>query len=161
MGMATAAVGLFHIMAVPHEQYPADSNEELIIWGGASLVGASAVQIACVLGWKVLATASPQHHKWLRKLWATQIFDYHGPKVVAKIGQAARDGGLVVHSTFDAISEGSTHDLVSEALKAAGSLGRKIATVLWLPEGKPEPEGVENDLKVGIRLASDLKDLGR
>lgn len=105
-------------------------DEALIIWGGASSVGASAVQIACVLGWKVLATTSPQHHYWLRKLGATEIFDYHDPEVVAKIGQAAREQGLVVHSAFDAISESITLDLVPEALKAAGGLGGKIATVL-------------------------------
>ncbi len=114
-----------------------------------------------VLDWKVLATASPQHHDWLRKLGATEIFDHRDPNVVAKIGQAAKDRGLVVRRAFDTISEGSTLDLVPQALKAAGGLGGKIATVLFLPEGKPEPEGVEIGLTVAMRHASDLKDLGR
>ena len=161
MGMAAAAVALFHVLAVPREQHPADSNEALIVWGAASSVGASAVQIARVFGWKILATASPQHHDWLRKLGATEIFDYRDPEVVAKIGQAAKDRGLVVRRALDPISAGSTLDLVPEALNAAGGSGGKIATVVPRPVGKPEPEGVEIGLSAAVRHATDLKELGR
>ena len=128
MGMAAAAVSLFHVLAVPREQYLADSNEALIIWGRRLVSRRSAVQIARVFGWKILATVSPQHHEWLRKLGATEIFDYRDPEVMAKIRQAAKDRGLVVRRVLDSISAGSTR--VPEALNnVAGGSGGKIATV--------------------------------
>ena len=161
MGMAAAAVALFHVLAVPREQYPVDSNEALIIWGAASSVGASAVQIARAFGWKILATASPQHHEWLRKLGVTELFDYHDPEVVAKIGQAVKDRGLVVRRALDPISIDSTLDLVPKALNAAGGLGGKIAILVPRPADKPEPESVEIGLSAASRHATDLKELGR
>lgn len=126
MGMAAAAVALFHILAMPREQHPANSNEALIIWGAASSVGASAVQIARVFGWKILATASPQHHDWLRKLGATEIFDYHDSEIVARIGQAAKDRGLVVHRAFDPISGGVSAAQEAFDLLKAGVSGKKL-----------------------------------
>ncbi len=161
MGMAAAAVALFDVLAVPREQHPVDSNEALIIWGAASSVGSSAVQIARVLGWKIIATASPQHHEWLRKLGVTEIFDYHDPEVVAKIGQTVKDRGLVVRRALDPISIDSTLDLVPKALHAAGGLGGRIAILIPQPVGKPEPEGVEIGTSHASRHATDLKELGR
>ena len=161
LGMGTAAVAIFNELAVPRDPLPEKSNEALIIWGAASSVGVSAVQIARVLNWKILATASPHHQGWLQKLGATEVFDYRDPEVVAKIGQAAKSRGLVLRKALDAISEGTTLDLVPEALKAAGGRCGKIATVQFRPEGKPNPEGVELNLAVAMRSASDLEDLGR
>lgn len=112
------------------------------------------MQIARVFGWKILATASLQHHDWLRKLGATEISE-----VVARIGQATKDRGLVVRRAFDPISAGSTLDLVPEALKAAGGSGGKIATMLPRPVGKPETKDVKIGLSA-VRHATDLKELG-
>ena len=44
MAMAAAAVALLHVLAVPREQHPVNSNEALIFWGAASLVGVLAVR---------------------------------------------------------------------------------------------------------------------
>ena len=161
MGMATAGVALFEILGFPREKLKEDARQGVIVWGAASSVGASATQIACVMGWKVIATASPRHHEWLKKLGVTEVFDYKDPKVLEKIEKAAKDKDLVLQKAVDCISEGDTLDFVPDALTAAGGGGGKIATVLWRPEGKAEPEGIEIGLAVGMRHALDLKDFGR
>jgi NADPH:quinone reductase-like Zn-dependent oxidoreductase len=161
MGMSTAGVAFFQALSFPREILPADSKDAIIIWGAASSVGVSAVQIARVQGWRVLATASPHHHEWLRKLGATVVFDYQDPEVVAKIGQAAKDRGLNVRKAYDAVSEGSTFDLVPEALQAASGEGGNIATVLWWPESKAKPAGIEVEMVASFFFFTKYKEMGR
>lgn len=161
MGMATAAVALFEVLGISREQQSPDAKEALIIWGASSSVGASAVQIARIQGWKVYATASPKHHSWLKDIGAIDVLDYKDPDVASKMGQVIKSAGFYAKKAFDPISEGSSLDIVPEALKAAGGEGGRIATVLWRPEGKELPQGVEISLTVAMRHAQDLKDLGR
>ncbi len=52
-------------------------GETILIHGAAGGVGTFAVQFAKAAGAKVIATASPQNHKVLKKLGADVIIDYH------------------------------------------------------------------------------------
>lgn len=161
MGMAAAAVALFNVLQLPRAPVAKESSNGLLVWGAASSVGASAVQIAALSGWKVIATASPQHHKWLRRLGATAIFDYRDPDVVDKIRRASKASGLVLRKAVDSISEESTIRLVAAALEAAGCDGGCIATMVPRPVGEAVPEGVEISLTGASRHGTDLKELGR
>ncbi|MGL0747556.1 NADP-dependent oxidoreductase [Secundilactobacillus paracollinoides] len=53
------------------------SNDTVLVQGGAGGVGLFAVQIAKALGAKVITTASPAHTELLQKLGIDQIIDYH------------------------------------------------------------------------------------
>ena len=166
MAMATAAIALFVVLGIPQalaqgEAVPKPTSA-LLIWGAASSVGASAVQLARSLGLTVFATASPQHHGWLKQLGAAVVLDYHDVDVVAKLVEAAKARGMSIDLAFDPISEGATFDQVPATVAAAGGKGKgKVATVLGWPEGKEKPEGVQVDLTVAMRHGTDQEKLGR
>ena len=171
MAMATAAMALFVELGIPHAlarggdaaaaaQKPSSA---LLVWGAASSIGASAVQIARNMGLTVFATASPQHHGWLKQLGATEVLDYGDGDVVAKLVQAAKARGLSIDLAFDPISQGATFDQVPAVVAAAASRkGKgKVATVLWWPEGKEKPGDVQVGLTDGRRHGTDQQELGR
>ena len=53
------------------------SGETILIQGGAGGVASMAIQIAKHIGAKVLTTASPSNHDYLRSLGADEIIDYN------------------------------------------------------------------------------------
>lgn len=167
MAMATAAIALFVILGIPQPLAQADDTVQkpssaLLVWGAASSVGASAVQIARSMGLTVFATASPQHHGWLKQLGATEVLDYHDVDVVAKLVEAAKARGTSIDLAFDPISEGATFDQVPATVAAASGKGKgKVATVLWWPEGKEKPGDMQVELTVAMRHGTDQEKLGR
>ena len=103
------------------------------------------------MGLTVFATASPQHHGWLKQLGTAEVLDYHDVDVVAKLAEAAKARGTSIELAFDPISEGATFDLVPATVAAAGGKGKgKVATVLWWPEGKGRAGGVDRGDAHGI-----------
>lgn len=55
-------------------------GERVLVHAASGGVGHLAVQIARTLGARVVATASPRNHEFLRDLGATEVLDYHdGP----------------------------------------------------------------------------------
>lgn len=67
-------------------------DEIVVVWGGATSVGANAVQLARAAGYRVFATASSRHHDRIRDLGAEAVFDYRDPDVVDQIVAAAQTG---------------------------------------------------------------------
>ena len=73
-----------------------------------------AVQIAASLGARVLGTASPRNHHYLRSLGAEEAIDYHGDWVAAArtIAPGGLDavfdcvGGETFRRSFDAVRDG-------------------------------------------------------
>ena len=167
MAMATAAIALFVDLGIPQALAQGNAVQKpssaLLVWGAASSVGASAVQLARSMGLTVFATASPQHHRWLKELGAAEVFDYHDSDVVAKLTEAAKARGTSIDLAFDPISEGATFDQVPATVAAAGAKGKKgkVATVLYWPEGKEKPEDVQVELTVAMRHGTDQEELGR
>jgi NADPH:quinone reductase-like Zn-dependent oxidoreductase len=53
-------------------------GDTVVIAGAAGGMGSFAVQIAKARGARVIATASPANHDYLRHLGADQVLDYHG-----------------------------------------------------------------------------------
>lgn len=88
LGLSTAAAGLFqddllHLKLPTEPAVPAGSNSKtVLIWGGASSVGCNAIQLAVAAGYKVITTASPKNFELVKKLGASEVFDYHSPAVV-------------------------------------------------------------------------------
>lgn len=56
-----------------------------LVWGGASSVGAIAVQFAKYLGFRVIATCSPHNAQFVESLGAEKTFSYRDSDVVGQI----------------------------------------------------------------------------
>jgi NADPH:quinone reductase len=81
----TALQGLTDVLGV-------GSGDTVVITAAAGGLGHFAVQIARVLGAKVIATASPQHHQFVHKLGAEIVIDHGQPDWPDQVRRAT-DGG--------------------------------------------------------------------
>ena len=85
LGCSTAACGLFqddHLgLQFPTEPPQKPTGKTLLIWGGASSVGSNAIQLAVAAGYEVVTTASPKNFEYVKKLGASEVFDYKDPAV--------------------------------------------------------------------------------
>jgi NADPH:quinone reductase-like Zn-dependent oxidoreductase len=108
-------------------------GETLFLTGGSGGVGHLAVQLAVARGARVLATASPGNHDFLRELGAEPL-DYHDPDVPARVRERLDGGGA--DAAFDLFG-GDTREQAFAALR----LGGRLVSVSRPP---PEPrEGYE------------------
>ncbi|KAJ5665798.1 uncharacterized protein N7477_008246 [Penicillium maclennaniae] len=91
LAVSTAACGLFQTdqlgLQLPSASSK-DKGETLLVWGGSTSVGCSAIQLAVSAGYEVYATASPHNFDYLKKLGAAQIFNYKSKTVVNEIVKA-------------------------------------------------------------------------
>lgn len=94
------------------------AGDRVLINAAAGGVGHLAVQFARHLGARVIASASPANHEWLRTLGAEEVVDYHDPNHLS----AVKDVDVVV-------------DLVGgDELRLAGTL-RSGGTIVAVPAG--------------------------
>jgi NADPH:quinone reductase-like Zn-dependent oxidoreductase len=63
----------------------APAGATVAITGGAGGVGCFAVQLAAAAGLRVVATASPHNHAFVRQLGAAVVIDYHDPEAPAAL----------------------------------------------------------------------------
>ena len=63
-----------------HEVGHIERGQTVLIHGAAGGVGSSAVQIAKAAGARVIGTASPNNHEFLRSLGVDQVIDYRSQK---------------------------------------------------------------------------------
>ncbi|OJJ50607.1 hypothetical protein ASPZODRAFT_126499 [Penicilliopsis zonata CBS 506.65] len=110
LGFSTAACGLFQKdqlgLALPTLD-PTPKGQTVLVWGGSTSVGCNGIQLAVAAGYEVFTTASPKNFDLVRKLGASQVFDYRSRTVVADIIQAFKGkiaaGALSVgHGAADA-----------------------------------------------------------
>lgn len=89
LAVATAACGLFLGdqlgLSMPSAAAPEPTGKTVLIWGGSTSVGSAAIQLAVAAGYEVVATASPRNFDYVRRLGASQVFDYNDPNVVANM----------------------------------------------------------------------------
>jgi NADPH:quinone reductase-like Zn-dependent oxidoreductase len=152
LGLATAASGLFpkDFLGLQLPTVPAQpsTGQVLIVWGGSTSVGSNAIQLAVAAGYEVFTTASPRNFDYVKRLGASQAFDYKDENVVQKLIDALKN--KTVAGAF-AIGEGSTECCSKILSKANGA--KFIADVN--PRSPPIPEelGVSSKFVWG----SDLK----
>ena len=60
-----------------YEHGQMEPEQVVVISAAAGGVGHIAVQLAALIGCKVIALASPERHAWLKALGACQVLDYH------------------------------------------------------------------------------------
>ena len=120
LALSTAACGLFQKdqLALDYPSLtPKPTGKTLLVWGGSTSVGSNAIQLAVAAGYEVITTASAKNFDYVRKLGASQVFDYHS-KTVVKDVIAAFKGKTSAGAL--AIGTGSTEPCVDIASACNG-----------------------------------------
>lgn len=126
LGYSTAATGLYKNLKLPLPSLtPTPIGKTVLIWGGSSSVGSSAIQLAVASGLTVATTASTANHDYVRSLGATYVFDYSNPDVVQEILKILKPGEPV----FDCIGDKECQTVCAEIVSKLG--GGKFASSLW------------------------------
>ncbi|RKU39884.1 hypothetical protein DL546_000447 [Coniochaeta pulveracea] len=145
LGATTGAAGLFLEGALglslpterrgEYKEQDGDSGkkEVVLVLGGASSVGISAVQLAVAAGYEVVATSSPRKSETVLQLGATKVFDYHSHGVVDGLLEFTK--GKAVVGVLDAV--GAQAQAIEFVQKAGGR--KLVATTIPFEE---PPEGV-------------------
>ncbi len=93
LALSTAACGLFQKdqLALQYPSItPKPTGQTLLIWGGSTSVGSNAIQLAVAAGYEVITTSSPRNFDYVKKLGASQAFDYNNKTVVHDIIEALK-----------------------------------------------------------------------
>ena len=88
LGLSTAACGLFQKdqLGLQLPSASADpTGKTVLIWGGSTSVGCNAIQLAVAAGYEVITTCSPKNFDYVKKLGASEAFDYNSKTVVDDI----------------------------------------------------------------------------
>ena len=91
LGLSTAACGLFQKdqLALRYPMVnPKPTGKTLLVWGGSTSVGSNAIQLAVAAGYEVIATSSPRNFDYVKKLGASQVFDYNSKTIVPDLVHA-------------------------------------------------------------------------
>ena len=132
LGVDTAATGLYLELKLPLPSLnPTSTGKTILIWGGASSVGSSAIQLAKASGLRVITTASKANFDYVKGLGASEAFDYRAPDIVEQLKTALKEGDLV----FDCISTPDAQKACAEVLSFIG--GGKLPIVLIPEQGLP------------------------
>ncbi|KAF2225349.1 oxidoreductase-like protein [Elsinoe ampelina] len=139
---STAMVGLYspdHLGLPLPSLDPKDSGKVIIIWGGSSSVGATAIQLAKASGVSVITTASVHNHEFVKAtVGATAAFDHRSPTVVDDIVKAVKSSGKEFAGIYDSISLKESAEPIGSIFHKLGDSNKKLATVLTDVQGLPD-----------------------
>lgn len=140
LAITTAAEGLYepYHLALP---FPAAAGKQtsqqqkkcLLVWGGASSVGSTAIQLAVASGLDVITTASARSAPSVKALGAKVVVDYNSPSMTDALVSAVKSfgGQSTFVGIYDAIGQGGWQ----EVLQKLG--GGRVAIVLPFSEEVP------------------------
>ncbi|KAE8387840.1 chaperonin 10-like protein [Aspergillus alliaceus] len=152
LAISTATSGLYlpKYLDLPYlpSPNPKPTGKTILIWGGASSVGAVTIQFAVASGLKVITTASPANHEFVKVMGASVVFDYRSPSVVDDIVKELQGSELA--GVYDAIAEEPSFEPISEILKR---LNRQVKVAAVLPCPKPS-EGFDPIFIFGYEIAT-------
>jgi NADPH:quinone reductase-like Zn-dependent oxidoreductase len=132
LAISTAAAGLYQkgFLEQPYPTLDAKpTGKTILIWGGSSSVGSTAIQLAVASGLEVISTASKRNLEYVKDLGAKYALDYSEPTVVEDILGLLKGTAFV--GAYDAISTPESLKPTAEIVSRLG--GGKIATVLTAP----------------------------
>jgi NADPH:quinone reductase-like Zn-dependent oxidoreductase len=116
------------------------AGETVLIHGAAGGVGHVAVQLARHLGARVLATASPGNHDFVRGLGAHAVADYAAPDCAAQLAAEAPDGVDVIVAPY-----------AGPTLQGSAPLVRERTRIVLL-----SPDVTAADMRIGPAQAQVL-----
>lgn len=160
VAITTASAGLFSKdflgLPIPTAPRPAEGEEgkrgNLLIWGGASAVGNAAIQLAVAAGYTVISTASPKNFETVKRLGASQVFDYRSEKVVDDIVNVLKGQKLV--GAFDAVG-GPAWLATAEVVNQLESTREKKFVATTIRGFKDLPEGVDMKQVYSLSILKD------
>lgn len=155
LSISTSATALYERLKLrlPTVKPTKTGKEVVLIWGGATSIGSSAIQFAVASGYKVVTTASAKNHEYVRSLVATgkedvTVFDYADTDVTAKIISHIKDSGLTFAGAYDCISTSPTLKVCADVVGTFG--GGSIPVVL------PGVESPREDVKFELVWATNV-----
>ncbi|CAL5873962.1 uncharacterized protein PFLUO_LOCUS8247 [Penicillium psychrofluorescens] len=137
----TAALGLYQRLKLPLPWNPTTEPLPLVVYGGATAVGAFAIKFARLSNIHPLITVAGKGSAFVETLIDREkgdtIVDYReGDDVVReKIKEAT--GGRSIHYAFDAVGEHGSHQNIGATITAPG----EVTTMLLSADYQP-PEGI-------------------
>ena len=150
LGISTAACGLFQkeylALQFPSSPPKPSTGETVLVWGGSTSVGTNAIQLAVAAGYDVITTASPKNFDFVKRLGASQVFDYHSETIIDDLANAFKG-----KTSAGALSIGmGAEETCAEVLKQCS--GKKFVAMIKRPI-KEVPSGVSSKFVFG----NDLK----
>lgn len=150
LGCSTAAAGLFQDdflnLQLPTEPAASSTGQTVLIWGGASSVGSNAIQLAVAAGYSVITTASFKNFEYVKKLGASEVFDYRSPTVIEDLVAAFKSKKTA--GAMECIGAGGWAGCISVVTQSSGS--KFVATT---KQGFPDPpEGVTMKLVIATTI---------
>lgn len=144
LGLSTVASGMFQkdFLALRHPTWPltpvTGEKEVLLIWGGSTSLGCNAIQLAVAAGYEVATTCSPRNYELVKKLGASQVFDYRSATITEDLVKAFE--GRTTAGAL-AINAGSV-EVCAEVM--ARTKGKKfVASAMILQPGQEQIGDVE------------------
>lgn len=127
----TACLGLFEGLHIPlsaleEPSHPAGKGPWILILGGASSVGKSAIQLAVAAGYRVLTSCSPSSGPLVEK-YDAQWFSYRDDIETQVRSVLDKTGGDGVSLIFDAVA-GDDPKLAKALFKSSSSAEKYFAT---------------------------------
>lgn len=151
LALSTAASALFQKedlnLQLPTEPARGATGKTLLVWGGSSSVGSNAIQLAVAAGYEVITTASAHNYDYVRKLGASQCFDYHNPTIIEDVAKSLHGKDFV--GAFDSIGDG-TANATAKVVQQCES-NRVVVTVKMVPSKVPDGVIVKHVRGDGLR----------
>ncbi|KAM9912169.1 hypothetical protein OXX59_004636 [Metschnikowia pulcherrima] len=150
LGIFTAAIGLFiqDNLALDFPQVPkkGENGKTVLIWGGASSVGANAIQLAVAAGYRVVATASEKNFELVRKLGATEVLDYRKDSIVDDTTKVLANTDFV--GTFLAAANGDSFSQAADITQAVNEKAQLVSAPLYPKDFKPKVKASWTNLSI-------------
>lgn len=151
LGLSTAACALYQKDCLgldPPSLSPKPTDKCVLIWGGSTSPGSNAIQLAVASGYHVLTTASPQNFDYVKKLGATDVFDYKSPTAVQDILKTIRGKTFVGALAINQEADKTCYQV------AANAEGNK-SVVIFNQSSTKVPKGVESKFVFGGDLVNN------
>ncbi|KAL8974899.1 MAG: hypothetical protein Q9197_000868 [Variospora fuerteventurae] len=153
--IATMGVALFRSLELPGTfDKPAEKAKDVLIYGGSSSVGTIGIQMAKLLGHKVVTTCSAKNFELVKSYGADAVFDYHSPDCAQAIKEWTRNS---LKFAIDPFAELKTRAVCDESM---GRVGGRY-TALELSQGQTPPsKKIKRDLVMGPTILGAGVDAG-
>jgi NADPH:quinone reductase-like Zn-dependent oxidoreductase len=131
----------------PFSVPPPHAETPILVYGAGATSGQYAIQLLALAGYKrVIATASPRHHSYLKSLGAAHVIDYSADDMSEQILLAA---GKNLQFVLDCISAEGTLKSISSVVSSDGV----VAMLLPVTEGSTHIAG--KDAQMWMELPAD------
>ncbi|KAK1722648.1 chaperonin 10-like protein [Colletotrichum acutatum] len=156
LAIATAAVGLYkkqHLGLPLPSHNPRQTGKTVLIWGGASSVGGTAVQLAVASGLRVVTTASQRNFDKVLELGAEVVLDYHSDTLVHDALKALSGADLV--GVYDAISGPESLEPISSILDQI----RRCKVTVVLPTEDDYGKNMDISMMTAYQITQDAEEV--